>query len=312
MLQEQSVYHSQSNTKRVLPYGPEAFKVQVETRRKLIVAIFSSEDLEGILPLDIRSQFVNKKERLLIWAGRKSMALSRYILESFDPIENSEKFYVRHKNENNLDFRRENLCWSTSSSGKIRPKKRDNLNPRKVVLVWNGHRLLFNDQQEADEAHERLKNGEFVHNIFQTARKRKRPMTEVSGGSTSDWAIWLRQRQIELCEVKEWINNERKPYPFEDEYLRRILSEGWRQFGTDKTRLLAVGLAMWMDRKTQSIPDDPNFKPGSNDHRLCVIMRATTFTDPFEDFQEEFTEPERNGATQKCQKPKHLFQGKWG
>lgn len=306
MLQEEQVHQTLHNIKRVSPYGSGAFKVQIETRKKVVVAIFSEEDLESILPLDIRSQMVNNKERLLVWAGNKSMALSRYILEAVKPVENSEKLYVKHLNENCLDFRHENLHWSRNSSGKPKSPK-NNRRPKKIVLKWNGHRLLFNTEEESEEALERLKNGELIHNIHQTARRRRRPMTEVSGSSTSDWAIWLRQRQIELCEVREWIGNERIPHPFEDENLRRILIEGWKQFGTDQTRLLAIGLAMWMDRKTQSLLDDSKIKPGLSDNQFCVMMRATNFTDPFEDFQDEFFRAQEKWGQVKMPNPKTSF-----
>jgi hypothetical protein len=289
---EPTQYECPFNIKRVIPYGPDGYKVAIDSGRKTLVIIISPEDLEAIIPLDIKSQVSRGKERALIWAQRKSLSLSRYIMEEAEPRSDMDKLYVRHKNDNTLDFRRNNLVWSLGPSGRIiTPEVGDRHElERKVVLKWKGFRLLFLTQEEADAAKKRLDEGESPYNILQTGRKRNRSLSDVGGASMADWAIWLRQRQLEMQEIRAWMTGMRDPRPHEDEYLRRVLDRGWTQFGTENARLLAVGVAEWMNREAQAepvlLPDDP----GYGGHRATIIAKALVFNDPLEDFSEEFTE----------------------
>jgi hypothetical protein len=295
---EPTLYECPFNTKRVIPYGPDGYKVAIDHGKKTTVIIISREDLEAIIPLDIKTQVSRGKERALIWAQRKSLSLGRYILEEAEPREDMAKLYVRHRNENTLDFRRGNLVWSLGPSGRIvTPEVGDRRElQRKVVLKWKGFRLLFLTKEEAEAAKKRLDEGESPYNILQTGRKRNRSLSEVGGPSIADWAIWLRQRQIEMSDIRAWMTGVREPRPHEDEYLRRILDRGWTQFGTESARLLAVGVAEWMNREAQSEPVLPLDNPGYGTHRSTVIAKALTFHDPFEDFTELFSETYANWA----------------
>lgn len=305
-------YECPFNVKRVAPYAG-AYKVRIDTGSKNFVIIVDGEDLEAIIPLDIKTQLANGKQRAVIWADRKSLSLSRYIMEDANPRSDAAKLYVRHMNENTLDFRRKNLVWSLGSSGRIiTPDEGDRHElERKVVLKWKGFRLLFLTKDEAEAAKLRLDAGESPYNILQTGRERTRALSDAGGASVADWAIWLRQQQREMAEVRAWQTDMRNPYPFEDEYLRRILDRGWTQFGTENARLLAIGLGMWMDRKAQDEPVLALNHPGLPQHRINALLKCIDFNDgygdPFEDWSEEFSDSYTTWAYAEMPQPKASF-----
>ena len=276
--------------KTFLKLGDETYRVTCVTSSQTFTIKVSPEDIDAIMPLNLKSQYSRNNLRILIWAGRKSLSLSRYIMEGFDLREDLEKLYVRHINGDTTDFRRNNLAWSLSTSGRIitpeNPNHQCSLG-RKIVLKWKGMRLLFLEQEEADAALKKLEAGESPSMIIQTGRQRFTDWNHVAGDSSTDWAMWLRPRRQEISEIKEWLNQVRKPYPFEDEYLRRIITEGIKFIGTPECKLFAVGVAMWMDRKTQMESPLPEHARGRL-KQINALVKRYSFRDPFEDFTEEY------------------------
>lgn len=260
----------------------------VETRTQTFVLLVSSEDLEALEPLDLRCQYNAGSPRCRVWAGSKSLGLGRYIKESADPRPDMHGLYVRHANGDTMDYRRENLAWSTSRSGQVRLPEHGKAEGRErpYCLDWKGWRMLFASREDLDEAKERLAAGADPRTIVQTGRRRNRSGWDVAGKSAAEWAMWLRARTKELSEAREWLTGARPARPYEDAHLRRMFYAGWQKYGTEECKLLAVALAAWLDRRAQDCPDLPEHDPG-NKRRALALLKGTTMRDPFEDLGAE-------------------------
>lgn len=268
-------------------YLEGSHRIVVDNGSQVFAIIVSDEDLEAVMPLCLKAQSSRDKLRVIVWAGRKSLSLCRYVQEAAAPVEEMGRLFVRHVNGDPMDFRRENLAWSVGSSGKIAPPKEDeDERERPFCVNWKRRRLLFARKEEAEAARDRLAKGEPPESIVQTGRKRMRFASTVAGANVAEWAIWLRMRPRELAEMREWMVGARLPEPWEDESMRRMAEEGWRGFGTEDCRLLALSVAEWMDRKAQAVEEVDEER--RDDRRLLALLKGTTMRDPFEDFDEPF------------------------
>lgn len=285
--------------KHVERYTEDSSKILVRESGPFFVIIVSNEDIDAVMPLNLKSQFSKGNERCLIWADKRSLSLTRFIKEGCDPRDDMAKLYVRHLNGDTMDFRRDNLAWSLGKSGRIiTPEVGDRHDlERKKLLEWQGHRLLFLTDEEREDARKRLEAGESVFNILQTGRQRfRRDTLYIAGESAADWARWLRGRHKEISEIREWLLDIRPPRPFEDPQFKAMMMEAWKFADTEDCRMLAQCIAMWMDRKTQATPVlEPDDYGGLR--RVNVLAKNYTYRDPFDDFQELFSEFYKNKAT---------------